>query len=141
MAYADYYYYMMTYFGTAIPQDAFDRLAARASAYIDYYTQGRAAAAADTPAVKMACCALAEQYLAIDSAQAALASAVSKPDSSNAEVQSETVGSWSRTYKTSSESAASLVAAGKEARAQLAEIARQYLAQTGMLYRGGRCYR
>ena len=56
-----------------------------------------------------------------------------------AEVQSETVGSWSRSYRSGGDSARSAAQAAAENRAALLSIARQYLARTGLLYRGGRC--
>ena len=43
MAYADFEYYANTYLGTAIEYNDFSRLSLRASAFLDYYTQGRAA--------------------------------------------------------------------------------------------------
>lgn len=43
MAYADYRYYITTYLGTAIQEADFPRLSLRASSFLDYYTQGRAA--------------------------------------------------------------------------------------------------
>ena len=70
MAYVDYGYYTTTYLGTAIMASDFPRLSLRASSFLDYYTQGRAAQNKDLDAVKMACCAVAEQYQAIDTAQA-----------------------------------------------------------------------
>ena len=74
MAYADYRYYITTYLGTAIQEADFPRLSLRASSFLDYYTQGRAARNAGLDALKMACCAVAEQYQALSSAQAAQAS-------------------------------------------------------------------
>ena len=70
MAYADYRYYITTYLGTAIQEADFPRLSLRASSFLDYYTQGRAARNDGLDALKMACCAIAEQYQAIDAAQA-----------------------------------------------------------------------
>lgn len=71
MAYADYRYYITTYLGTAIQEADFPRLSLRASSFLDYYTQGRAARNAGLDALKMACCAVAEQYQAIDAAPSA----------------------------------------------------------------------
>ena len=47
MAYADYEYYTTAYLGTAIKEDDFPRLSLRASSFLDYYTQGRAAQNSD----------------------------------------------------------------------------------------------
>ena len=59
MVYADYDYYSNVYLGTAISSDDFPRLAMRASAFLDYATQGRVAQHAAWDAVPMACCAVA----------------------------------------------------------------------------------
>lgn len=140
MAYADYTYYTGDYCGNAIQEADFPRLALRASDYLDYYTQGKAARHAELPALKKACCALAEEYQTLDHikalAQKNLAYAM---QSDGAEMASESVGSWSRSYRSGGESAASAVSTAKEYEAELANIAKRYLAGTGLLYRGGRC--
>ena len=69
MVYADYTYYSDTYMGNVKEED-FPRLAVRASSFLDYYTQGRSAKNADLEALKMACCALVDQYQLIEQAQA-----------------------------------------------------------------------
>lgn len=141
MAYADYEYYTTTYLGTAISEADFPRMALRASSFLDYYTQGRAAQNADLDALKMACCAVAEQYQYIDIAQAlAQKSLTSSLESSESgELQSQTVGSWSKTYRSGGESAAQAATAAASARSLLSAAAAQYLAGTGLLYRGGGC--
>ena len=101
MAYADYEYYTAAYLGTAIQMADFPRLSLRASSFLDYYTQGRAAQNKELDAVKMACCAVAEQYQSIDLAQQAALNALK--NSANAgetgELQSQSVGSWAKTYR------------------------------------------
>lgn len=140
MVYADYGFYVASYLGTAINSGDFSRLALRASAFLDYYTQGRAAKNAGSEALKMACCALAEQYQTIEQAQTlANKSLAAGAASDNGEVQSETVGSWSRSYRSGGESASAAANAASAAQSSLAAVARQYLAGTGLLYRGGRC--
>jgi len=138
MIYADFEYYTGTYLGNAVLEEDFPRLALRASQFLDYYTQGRAEKNADLPAVQMACCALVEQYQAIDQAQRlsgkALRGAI---ETSGQEAKSQTVGPLSVTYSSGGESASAAAAAAKNAREALADIARQYLAGTGLLYRGG----
>ena len=57
----------------------------------------------------------------------------------NAEVKSETVGSYSRTLATGGESALSALNATDGAKKLLAETCMEYLAHTGLLYRGGGC--
>ena len=72
-----------------------------------FSTQGRAAKNADLDALKMACCAVAEQYQAVDTAQAlASKSLTAALSDSSGELQSQTVGSWSKSYRSGGESAA-----------------------------------
>lgn len=140
MSYADHNYYTDTYLGNVIQKDDFPRLALRASSFLDYYTQGRAAKHPDMEALKMACCALAEQIQVIENAEAlaqkALTLALSS-SSSDGEIQSETVGSYSVTRRSGGDSAKSAAAAAKTAQEQLAGIVKRYLAGTGLIYRGG----
>lgn len=140
MAYADYEYYTNTYFGTAITEEEFPKLAARASTFLDYYTQGRASHNPELDALKMACCALSEQYKTIDTAQMLAQKSLSYSMESNGpEAASETVGSWSKSYRSGGESAAAAVASAENTKQELANIVKLYLAGTGLLYRGGRC--
>lgn len=141
MAYADYEYYTTTYLGTAIKEDDFPRLSLRASSFLDYYTQGRAAKNADLDVLKMACCAVAEQYQYIDTAQALAQKSLSASLESgeSGELQSQTVGSWSKTYRSGGDSAQQALSSAKAAQAALAAIVQQYLGATGLLYRGGGC--
>lgn len=126
--YASYCYYVGEYFGTLLSETEFHANASKASDYIDYLTF-RKAQKSDDDAVKKCCCALAEQYALINKARVA-ASATIREDG---EIQSETVGSHSRTFRSSSDAAQSITAA----EAELANIARRYLLPTGLLYRGG----
>ena len=91
-------------------------------------------------ALKMACCAVAEQYQAVDTAQAlATKSLTAALSDSSGELQSQTVGSWSKSYRSGGESAAQAATAAASARSLLSAAAAQYLAGTGLLYRGGGC--
>ena len=140
MVYADYDFYKAEYMGTDIEESDFPRLALRASAYLDYYTQGRAAKNAESTALKMACCAVAEQYQAIDAAQTLANKSLSAALSdSGGELQSQIVGSWSKTYRSGGESAVQAAAAAESVKNGLANAAAIYLANTGLLYRGGGC--
>lgn len=139
MAYADYEYYTTTYLGTAIKEDDFPRLSLRASSFLDYYTQGRAAQNPELDALKMACCAVAEQYQYIDTAQALAQKSLSASLESDGELQSQTVGSWSKTYRSGGDSAQQALSSVQTAQAALGAIAQQYLAGTGLLYRGRGC--
>lgn len=139
MAYADYEYYTTTYLGTAIKEDDFPRLSLRASSFLDYYTQGRAAQNPELDALKMACCAVAEQYQYIDTAQALAQKSLSASLESDGELQSQTVGSWSKTYRSGGDSAQQALSSVQTAQAALGALAQQYLAGTGLLYRGRGC--
>lgn len=138
MVYADYEYYFGTYMGTVSEED-FPRLAVRASSFLDYYTQGRAADNADLDVVKMCCCALVDKYAVIDAAQALAMKNLTKAASCGDEVKSETVGSYSRTLATGGESAISALNATDGAKKLLAATCNEYLAHTGLLYRGRGC--
>lgn len=140
MAYADYDFYLNTYLGTAIEEADFPRLSLRASSFLDYYTQGKAALNADLDALKMACCAVAEQYQIIDMARALAQKSLSSSLSHDSgELQSQSVGNWSKTYRSGGESASQAEASASSAQSELAAIANLYLAGTGLLYRGRGC--
>lgn len=142
--YADYTFYTGTFYGTAIAEADFPRLSSRASDFLDYYTRNKAKDATDTDvvtALSKACCAVAEQMQTDEENKALAAKATAAALASTAgEVKSETVGSWSASYVTSADYAANSAAdALKYANAAYAAIAFQYLANTGLLYRGGCC--
>lgn len=141
MVYADYDYYLNEYYGRTITDTEFPRLALHASQYLDYITMGKARGNADLEPLKMCCCALAEQYQAIETAEVLAQKSLSAGAADGAEVQSEAVGSWSRSYRSGGDSAQSAVQAAKEGRSVLLDTTKRYLAHTGLLYRGGRCCR
>lgn len=82
MIYADYTYYISTYGGKAVSEEDFPRLAAKASAYIDRLTFGRAAEFPDDERLKRCCCELCESLMLTDG-------------NGGMVKQSESVGSWS----------------------------------------------
>ena len=138
MVYADYTYYSGTYLG-AVSEEDFPRLAVRASSFLDYYTRNRAKDNADLDAVKMCCCALVDKYSVIEAAQALAAKNLAKAAAGDVEVKSETVGGYSRTLATGGESALSALNVTEGAKQLLAATCGEYLAHTGLLYRGGGC--
>lgn len=141
MIYADYDYYTNVFMGNAIAEEDFPRMAARASRYIDYITRNKAENNAGLTAVKYCCCALAERYQMIEASEQLALQSVKAGSADTAEVQSETVGSWSRSYRSGGDSAQSAAQAAADGRSDLLETARMYLANTGLLYRGGGCGR
>ena len=112
MAYADFQYYKNTFLGNAIQEIDFPRLSLRASEYIDAHTGGIIPQLSAIPEeVQKAICAVAEKIQAYES---------------KAEVTSESVGSYSVTYKTSDATYEQ----------ELGKVLRLYLGNTGLLYRG-----
>lgn len=95
--YADYDFYLNEYFGNAISPEDFPRLSERASDYVRSVTRG----ISDTvdgwqmDAVKKASCAVADALL---DEEIMTAGAFSGEQA----VSSETVGGWSRSYRTAS---------------------------------------
>ena len=138
MVYADYTYYAGTYMGT-VSEENFSRLAVRASSFLDYYTLNKAKDNADLDAVKMCCCALVDKDAVIEAAQALAMKNLANAAAGDAEVKSETVGGYSRTMETGGESALSALNATDGAKKLLAATCTEYLAHTGLLYRGRGC--
>lgn len=101
--YADYDFYLNTYFGNAISEEDFPRLSERASDYIRSATQGLSDAVDgwQLEAVRKASCAVAESLL---DEEIMTASAFSGEQT----ISSETVGGWSRSYGSSSISSAAV---------------------------------
>lgn len=143
VTYADYEYYASEFYGNAIAREDFPRLARRASEYIDYYTLGKAPSSPDLPAVKNACCALAERFMTIEKYERMSAIGAERSASETegvGAVKSETVGSYSVTRETGAEAASSAAKLTEEAKKTLSDTVRMYLIGTGLLYRGGRCH-
>ena len=136
MTYADYAYYAGIYVGSVSEGD-FPRLAVRASSFLDYYTMGKAESHADLDAVKMCCCALIDQYALLDAAQKAATKSLA--NAGDPETKSESVGRCSRTLTTGGEAAKSVLDAVSTSKQMLANLCNEYLAHTGLLYRGGDC--
>lgn len=130
MAYADFEYYVCTYLGSAVSEDAFPQLAMKASAYVDYITMNRARSAAGNAgdAVKNAVCALAE-IIQDGGKLNAVSTDTERP------VSSETVGAWSRSYGSRSVSATDV----QLLEARKREAAAMYLAPYGLLKARGYC--
>lgn len=110
MAYATYEFYTTTYLGNAIASNEFDRLILRASSYIDQITGGRASTYSPAEAVSMAACAVVEAW---------------RINEQGGELQSQTVGPWSRTYAVQ----------GKSNEARLLEAVNLYLGEIVQLVR------
>ena len=101
MAYADYDFYLNSYFGNAVAMEDFPRLSERASDYIRAATHGISDRATDwqLDAVRKCTCAIADILL---DEEIMTTSAYSGEQ----QVSSETAGGWSKSYKTATVSAA-----------------------------------
>lgn len=144
--YADYAFYTESFYGSAIAEADFPRLASRASDFLDYYTLGKATRVpegdtATLTALGKACCAVAEAMQEDDRNKALAAKALTEAlTASGGEIKSESVGSHSVSYTTAADySKTGAAQSQRDMRAAYAEIASVYLAQTGLLYRGGGC--
>lgn len=131
MIYASYEFYSYVYFGKAIEPVDFPRLALRASSYLDWCTAGRAAKHADLEAVKMACCALAEDYQTIDSARMLANRNLSSASGDSGELQSQTVGNCPKPIVPEGQAAKDALNAAESAQGVLMETAKMYLAGLG----------
>ncbi len=116
MAYADLTFYKGTYQGSAIPDAVFPYWATQASDRINALTFGRATSSLEEPnltQLKMATCAVADVLYKLDTAGGI--------------VESEKVGSFSRTMK---------VPANDSEDKRVRAAATLYLGRTGLMYRG-----
>lgn len=95
--YADYDFYLNTYFGNSILEEDFLRLSARASDYLRSATKGLSDTvdSRQLEAVRKASCAIADVLL---DEEIMTAGAFSGEQA----VSSETVGGWSRSYRSTS---------------------------------------
>lgn len=101
MAYCDYDFYLNVYFGNCVSEGDFPRLSERASDYIRSATQGAAENVVgwQLEAVKKCTCAIADILLDEEIITANVYS-------SGQQVSSESVGNWSKNYKSQSLSTA-----------------------------------
>lgn len=131
VAYADFDFYVTEYGGSAVNVDDFSFLANKASVYIDAMTMRRARSADGEvlEAVKMAVCALADVFLDEENMNAAAFSEEALMDS----LSSETVGRWSKSFKTKSVSAAD----SQELDRRKTDALTMYLGWTGLLSASG----
>ena len=130
---ADYTYYKEKFLGESIPKEAFARLERKAENYLRYMTQAKAFFVTEykKEIVKDCVCALAEYYQTLEE--------IDKQEAGKAEkiLSSVSVGTYSVSYDTSAQSANSAITKGSaERQKRLYAIAKEYLAWTGLLYKG-----
>lgn len=111
MPFADYTFYTEVYGGSTLSEESFAAAVVKSDSILLDLTFGRAAEHPETPALKLAACALAERL------------AVLPPTG----VRSQSVGSHSVTYAEGSETAST---------GELYGLAERYLLPTGLCYRG-----
>ena len=115
--YADYEYYTGTYKGAVIDAASFNQYARKATQIIKLHAFGRILDLDISDEVKMCCCELAEHLYKQDNKE------------HEDDIQSEKKGEWSAAY-----------VSGKEAEdineRKIREIIYNWLAMTGLLYRG-----
>lgn len=120
-AYADYNFYQSEYLSgkaAVIPSEAFGHYAKKASAHINQHTFGDIGE--NVPeAIKLCCCELAELFYKSESSPTADG------------LVNEKVGDFSRSYESGT-------TAIKELPRQISGIIRSWLADTGLLYHGGK---
>ncbi len=138
MVYADYEFYANDYYGDSISWDVFPKYAMLASAYLDTATMRRAKSNPDMPELKMACCALAEQYQAMDTAQKAAQKSLSGTlTTSGGELSSQSVGGWSKSYRSGGDTAKAALSAAQATQEALYNTVLMYLGGTGLLMARG----
>ena len=126
--------------GTRIQAADFHRLITRDHSFLRYYTMGRPVPEAHENEWRMACCAIAEEQLSIDAAKSMAQKSLSAAlESKGGELQSQSVGSWSKTYRSGGDSAKEAAEVARVSESALAAVARLYLGHTGLLYRGRGC--
>jgi len=118
MIYADFNFYTAEYFGSKIPEKDFNFYAMRASEELDSRTFGRIAEI--TPAIRKACCAVAEVLYSDGVSHA----------KSERGISSEKVGNYSVSYSGSS------AETDKTVNRRVKSEIEKYLGNTGLLYRG-----
>jgi hypothetical protein len=124
MAYADYDFYKGSFFGNAISSlSDFNRLAERASEYLDYITMQPAGGLPREVSVRKACCALAEAYQVAEKSH-------DDAISDTGPVSAQTVGRYSVSYQSRADIT-------REYETRLYSIAQKHLAFTGFMSRGG----
>lgn len=131
MNYATYDYYTKDFGGEIIPESSFASASAKASRYIDALTAGKAKDYAEQEAVKNAVCAAAEvayRYAVSD-----------KQTIETGNKASETIGSYSVTYRQSTSNAQAYSESKNftdQLHSEMYAAAALYLFSTGLLYRG-----
>lgn len=131
MMYADYAYYTGTFGGTLVPATDWDRAAGFASDWMDAATFGRLTAGVPSEwetQVRRCCCEMAEQVHS---------HVFAGQSTDDGKVSSETIGSYSVSYRSSAETISALLHGGTDGLEDvLYSIVRRYLGRTGLLYRG-----
>ena len=138
---ATYNFYQNTYHGDILTSENFPKYVTRADSYLEALTMDKVSpyladdvTGLDEDILKkvyLAECALAEQYLTIEESKKSVMVGYSE---NGGFLASESVGPHSRSFRSGYD-------VSKEAESGLYSIAGQYLAWTGLMYRGIPCTR
>lgn len=118
--YADFEFYTKKFHGSTIPEAAFPSAMLRSSIFIRYITFGRIDETDIPEEAKLAACAVADLMYKDDLAK----------DKNGREIKSENNDGYSASFVTSVDEK------GRSIEARAYQSANQYLAYTGLLYRG-----
>lgn len=128
----DFTYYTEVFEGTAIPEQDFKQLSKKAERFVNYATCNRAleTQGETLETVKECICELAEQYQVIEKTEKQSLGEGEKV------IASESVGSWSVSYDTPTKVDVNASDYITEKNKKLYSVVKEYLAFTGLLYRG-----
>lgn len=129
----DFDYYKNVFCGNAIKQEDFDQFSRKAERFVAYATVNKAILTSGEVlnSVKDCICELAECYASFDKMEKQALGEGEKV------ISSESVGTWSASYDTSAQRTGTDIATDVTQRnKKLYSIVKEYLASTGLLYKG-----
>ncbi len=128
----DFTYYTEVFEGTAINEENFNHYSKKAERFVNYATCNQAHKTSGTvlETVKECICEIAEQYQIMEKLEKQSLGEGDKV------ISSESVGSWSVSYDTPAKTDVNTSEYTTEKNKRLYSIVKEYLAFTGLLYRG-----
>lgn len=124
-----YNYYGSEYLGTIIPSNLFKKYNMKATSLINYFTFNRIKETDND--IKNACCEIAELLYQQENLYSKII------NNGGEQVASETVGPYSKSYVNNSNIQKERLLTKKELDRECYQICLKYLADTGLMYRGG----
>lgn len=135
--YADYEFYVQSYYGEAIDEDSFPKYELRAREELDYYTFDRIQYVTDEGTmkkVKMCECRLMDLFNTYDEEIQRIKNYQAKQVEGNGLISSETVGKQSVSYQKAT--LRDIATVENELKSKTVEMIIKNLGMTGLLYRG-----